>query len=106
MPLMHGYLNSSTAFDGKASLTEKYHANFPRVPSLKAKIPWPTLPAGGRNIIPYTTRLIEADIEPSVGGRHNSCVNALAQTIRGLYENTAVSGRLLCLSGLSKTVST
>jgi putative transposase len=36
--------------------------------------------------IKYTERLAEAGIEPSVGSDGDSCDNALAETINGLYK--------------------
>ena len=36
--------------------------------------------------IRYTKRLAEAGIEPSVGSKGDSCENALAETINGLYK--------------------
>jgi len=36
--------------------------------------------------IRYTERLAEAGVEPSVGSRGDSCDNALAETINGLYK--------------------
>lgn len=36
--------------------------------------------------IKYTERLAEAGIEPSVGSIGDSCDNALAETVNGLYE--------------------
>lgn len=36
--------------------------------------------------IRYTERLAEAGIEPSVGSVGDSCNNALAETVNGLYK--------------------
>ena len=43
--------------------------------------------------IPYNGRLAEAEIEPSVGGKDESCDNALAETINGLYKAKLIHRR-------------
>lgn len=43
--------------------------------------------------IRYTERLAEAGIEPSVGSRGDSCDNALAETINGLYKAELIHRR-------------
>jgi len=40
--------------------------------------------------IRYTERLAEADIEPSVGSVGDSCDNALAESIIGLYKTEVI----------------
>ena len=40
--------------------------------------------------IRYTKRLVEAGIEPSVGGKGDSYDNALAETINGLYKTELI----------------
>ncbi len=41
----------------------------------------------------YTERLAQAGIEPSVGNRGDSCDNALAETINGLYKTELIHRR-------------
>lgn len=43
--------------------------------------------------IRYTERLAEAKIQPSVGSRGDSCDNALAETINGLYKTELIHRR-------------
>ena len=43
--------------------------------------------------IKYTERLAEAGIEPSVGSVSDSCDNALAETINGLYKAEVIHRR-------------
>jgi transposase InsO family protein len=43
--------------------------------------------------IRYSERLAEAGIEPSVGSRDDSCDNALAETIDGLYKAELIHHR-------------
>jgi transposase InsO family protein len=43
--------------------------------------------------IKYTERLAEAGIEPSVGSVGDSCDNALAETINGLYKTEVIRPR-------------
>ena len=43
--------------------------------------------------IRYTERLAEAGVEPSVGSRGDSCDNALAETINGLYKAELIHRR-------------
>jgi transposase InsO family protein len=43
--------------------------------------------------IKYTERLAEAGIEPSVGSVGDSCDNALAETINGLYKAEVIHRR-------------
>ena len=43
--------------------------------------------------IRYSERLAEAGIEPSVGSRGDSCDNALAETINGLYKAELINSR-------------
>jgi transposase InsO family protein len=43
--------------------------------------------------IRYTERLAEAGIEPSVGSVGDSCDNALAETINGLYKTEVIHRR-------------
>lgn len=40
--------------------------------------------------IRYSERLTEAGIEPSVGSKGDSCDNALAETIIGLYKTEVI----------------
>ena len=47
-------------------------------------VAWPHQP------LRYTKRLAEAGIEPSAGSVGNSCDNALAQTIIGLYKTEVI----------------
>lgn len=48
---------------------------------------------GSPDSIRYTERLDQADIRPSVGSRGDSNVNALAETINGLYEAELIHRR-------------
>ncbi len=49
---------------------------------------------GSRNLsIRYTERLAEADMDASVGSFGNSCDNALAETINGLYKTEVIRRR-------------
>ena len=41
----------------------------------------------------YTERLAEGGIEPSVGSKGDSCDNALAETINGLYKTELIDQR-------------
>ncbi|PWC95171.1 integrase [Azospirillum sp. TSO5] len=43
--------------------------------------------------IRYTERLTEAGVEPSVGSVGDSCDNALAETINGLYKTEVIRRR-------------
>jgi len=43
--------------------------------------------------IRYTERLAEAGVEPSVGSKGDSCDNALAETINGLYKAELIHRR-------------
>lgn len=43
--------------------------------------------------IKYTERLAEAGVEPSVGSVGDSCDNALAETINGLYKAEVIHRR-------------
>lgn len=60
------------------------------------RLPWPLrrpLESAQYVSIKYTERLLQAGVEPSVGGVGDSYDNALAETINGLYKAEVIHRR-------------